>query len=745
MKAQTNSTNRIYKCIYILGIVIISFIANSCQNILEPTNIIPNGGFETTVQVTDQSNAPVPVTVDWQLLINNVPQGGFSRLPSIGGGLYSDRLPVPLSNIPSEKVKVVFLTTFTGSNLAEYAGSLPSNGNQKRDTVVICNKLFYSIELRRATKPICCGAIIPSQDLSLAIKAPLAFTDTAYSIEVKIDTITPCNSDLTINKPVILPADSKFKSWVIIRRNGVSSVVQFTNPTIVLTPGPETTVQWGISYDEPTSVNTSSSSVHSSKFIISSSTDANCITGSATIDRKTIYSANCACPFSKDTSITYPTSGKDEVCVDAAIPKDVKIQFPSITNASKDSCTYDILYSTIGSNIVVKGFDGGFATGNAVTLLPGQSIKEVSIAVQTSLAGPFTGKIILAPQVKTSDNISKPCSTVTIIYNGNGNTGSCAIDEKSTLFLNQDTTKIKTILVCPGFKDDLTTLIIKNTSPCPLSLNFNITGKDVNMFRLLFKKKDTLVRFNTGIRDSIVEGLFPISSITLDGNSEAELRIEFGLTTLQGGFCSGVQPLDFTASLNITGCTPTSIQLKGNKKPESDCINKYTPAFFKYGDKDATVTWNNRCDITVDGRELQFHDVNTTDEAGLFVQSFGFNNPSATPNQDRVVSAVISSGIPTSTLQFYKIESGRDIGNNVYQALKDYMCQPQYKAGINNQSNWVTSLSVITNDAVLFKYKAKNSNVEIYGLLWISSLQWSTTFPTARAQMLGQMIFPVIP
>ncbi len=715
------------KFLFSLVSVALMLLCNSCQNATEPTNIVVNNGADVTVTVKNQANKNINVTVLWKLLIGKNSSTEFQTLRQIQNGTFREVLPINLTDTPAEQVRFVFLTRYNGPDVATYAGSLPFNGNSRFDTVIACGLLQKEIILMQQTQPICCRTLLTPQNFELLINSPLFSADTTYSSIVNINAQSPCDGPMTVQAPTITPTDSKFETKAKINSPTGSQIV---NLPFTFTPSIGSSVQWIIIYkDPPTTVNALSS--HSVDFTISSNSDPQCISGSGNIERKTIVTSNCDCPFARDTTVVYPqpTLPRDEVCINTA-PKRVTIPIPVISNTSQDNCRLLITLRQKNGHqgISILGFNGGIELFNGVEVPKGQSVDSLSIAVQTNVAGLIDGEFMYDIQVINEDNTIKQCNTMTIQYRGVGSTGLCSILPSSSLFINGNVNNIAEIITCVNFTSEGKTLIIENTSICPLDLTLTFTNARSGLFGAYIK--DSAGNFND-VSDS---------RFTIKPKSRQTFYIRFfpeNSDVYPSGSCSGVQPIiDFTGTLTINGCTPQSIILRG--KADIDCYSKFSNSIYQHGQLDgSTKQFQNVLLISTNGESITQAD-KPKDSSALFVDRFSITGtaPNGTVN-----SADISTGVPTGFLKFWKAQTGTNAEDDICGLLENIMCDPSNQNQINGSSSWPSTMNINVNDVLIFRYQT-TSGVEYFGIFWIKKLTWSSGFPNAKPQVEYTLCYP---
>lgn len=706
---------------------IIILLCNGCQNATEPTNIIANNGADITVTVKNQANKNVNVSVFWKLLIGKNSSTEFQSLRQIQNGTFREVLPIELTDTPAEQVRFVFLTRYNGADVATYAGSLPYNGNSRFDTVIACGLLQKEIILTQQTQPVCCRTVLPPQNFEITINSPLFSADTAYSSIVNLNAQSPCDAPMTIQPPNIIPADTKFETKAKINSPTGSQIVSLP---FTFTPITGSSVQWMIIYKDPPTTITSSSN-HTVNFVLASSTDPQCITGTGTIERETIVTTNCDCPFAVDTTIIHPQppSPRDEICIKTS-PKRVAIPLPKISNTSKDNCrlVVTLRQRNAPTGISIISFNRGVQLFNGVEVPKGETVDSLYIDVQTDIAGIIDAEFIYDIQVINEDNTVKQCNTITIQYRGIGSIGLCNILPASSLFINNNVNNIAEIITCVNFTSDGKTLIIENTSNCPLDLTLNFSNARIGLFGAYIK--DSAGNFND-VSDS---------RFTIKPKSRQTFYIRFfpSLSDVYpSGSCSGVQPIiDFTGTLTINGCTPQSIILRG--KADIDCYSKFSNSIYQHGQADgSTKVFQNVLLISTNGESITQAD-RKKDSSALFVDRFSITGtaPNGTVN-----SADISSGVPTGFLKFWKAQTGTNAEDDICGLLENIMCDPSNQNQINGASSWSTTMNINVNDVIIFRYQT-TSGVEYFGIFWIKKLTWSSTFSNAKPQVEYTLCYP---
>lgn len=706
---------------------IIILLCNGCQNATEPTNIIANNGADITVTVKNQANKNVNVSVFWKLLIGKNSSTEFQSLRQIQNGTFREVLPIELTDTPAEQVRFVFLTRYNGADVATYAGSLPYNGNSRFDTVIACGLLQKEIILTQQTQPVCCRTVLPPQNFEITINSPLFSADTAYSSIVNLNAQSPCDAPMTIQPPNIIPADTKFEMKAKINSPTGSQIVSLP---FTFTPITGSSVQWMIIYKDPPTTITSSSN-HTVNFVLASSTDPQCITGTGTIERETIVTTNCDCPFAVDTTIIHPQppSPRDEICIKTS-PKRVAIPLPKISNTSKDNCrlVVTLRQRNAPTGISIISFNRGVQLFNGVEVPKGETVDSLYIDVQTDIAGIIDAEFIYDIQVINEDNTIKQCNTMTIQYRGIGSTGLCNILPASSLFINNNVNNIAEIITCVNSESDGRTLIIENTSICPLDLTLTFSNARSGLFGAYIKDSagnftdvsDTRFTIKPKAKQTFYIRFFPILS-----------------DVYPNGSCSGVQPItDFTGTLTITGCTPQVITLKG--KADIDCYSKFSNSIYQHGQADgSTKVFQNVLLISTNGESITQAD-RKKDSSALFVDRFSITGtaPNGTVN-----SADISSGVPTGFLKFWKAQTGTNAEDDICGLLENIMCDPSNQNQINGASSWSTTMNINVNDVIIFSYEA-NSGLKYFGIFWIKKLTWSSTFSNAKPQVEYTLCYP---
>lgn len=706
---------------------IIILLCNGCQNATEPTNIIANNGADITVTVKNQANKNVNVSVFWKLLIGKNSSTEFQSLRQIQNGTFREVLPIELTDTPAEQVRFVFLTRYNGADVATYAGSLPYNGNSRFDTVIACGLLQKEIILTQQTQPVCCRTVLLPQNFEITINSPLFSADTAYSSIVNLNAQSPCDAPMTIQPPNIIPADTKFETKAKINSPTGSQIVSLP---FTFTPITGSSVQWMIIYKDPPTTITSSSN-HTVNFVLASSTDPQCITGTGTIERETIVTTNCDCPFAVDTTIIHPQppSPRDEICIKTS-PKRVAIPLPKISNTSKDNCrlVVTLRQRNAPTGISIISFNRGVQLFNGVEVPKGETVDSLYIDVQTDIAGIIDAEFIYDIQVINEDNTIKQCNTMTIQYRGIGSTGLCNILPASSLFINNNVNNIAEIITCVNSESDGRTLIIENTSICPLDLTLTFSNARSGLFGAYIKDSagnftdvsDTRFTIKPKAKQTFYIRFFPILS-----------------DVYPNGSCSGVQPItDFTGTLTITGCTPQVITLKG--KADIDCYSKFSNSIYQHGQADgSTKVFQNVLLISTNGESITQAD-RKKDSSALFVDRFSITGtaPNGTVN-----SADISSGVPTGFLKFWKAQTGTNAEDDICGLLENIMCDPSNQNQINGASSWSTTMNINVNDVIIFSYEA-NSGLKYFGIFWIKKLTWSSTFSNAKPQVEYTLCYP---
>jgi hypothetical protein len=695
---------------------------NSCQSPVEPVNIIPDGGFNATVLVTDQANLPVPVTVQWALLINKQPLTAFTPMTQGNGGRFTAKIPVPLTNDSVQNVKVVFLTSLSPGASTEFTGNFPINGNQRLDTLAACSNLFLAIRLQKILKPSCCNTVIPQQDFQLKVEIPVRNADTVFSPILPLSSVAPCDAPLTVNIPVIQPADNRFSVWAII--NGT----QIIRSNTTINPAPGTTVQWAIAYSENAGQAVSGISNHTVSYGIATASNPSCIIGNGTITRQTIVPDQpCDCPLTKDTTIVFPAppASPDEICINSTA-KSVLIPIPRIANNADSVCIVNIIPESIlnGTGISNLRF-AGIAPGvnGSASLLPGESTDKLQFDIQTSTPGAVEPEFRFKIQVIRSGQASRDCGRIIVKYRAIGSDGICAYDlAASTLFKAGNPDSVITIKVCPGFTDSSTTLIIRNNSACPLDLNLNLSGQNASMFDILSLQSDTI----TLIPLNIVNSYKSIRQLRLVGRERAELRVKFTLNPANGGTtCSPAGgTADFTANLDINGCTPRTIVLKGNRKPDRECLADLPLNLREYGQLNGNQINKSVAKLSTDGSKLEVINVDLKDSADLYVERF----PTAT-------TALISG-----KLQAFVRFNGRSLTNDFIDQTKQIICDPALDL---NAQNWNSTFTVSAGDVVIFRYTIAGSPQLYYGLIWVKTIGPNTTIPPSVTEITMQICQPV--
>ena len=715
---------------------LIILLCHGCQNATEPTNILTENGADITIRVKNQANKDVNVSVSWKLLIGKNSVNEFQLLRQVQNGTFHEILPIQLTDIPAEQMRFVFLTRYNGSDVATYAGSLPYNGNSRFDTVIACGFLQKEIILTQQTQPICCRTTLPPQSFELTINSPLFSADTAYSSIVNLNTQSPCDAPMTIQPPNIIPADTKFDTRAKINSPTGSQIVSLP---FTFTPSIGTSVQWMIIYKDPPTTITSSSN-HTVNFVLASSTDPQCITGTGTIDRETIVTTNCDCPFAVDTTIVHPQppSPRDEICINTS-PKRVAIPLPKISNTSQDNCRLvaTLRQRNAPTGISINSFNGGVQLFNGVEVPKGETVDSLYIDVQTDIVVIIDAEFMYDIQVINEDNTIKQCNTMTIQYRGIGSTGLCSILPSSSLFIGGNINTVAEIITCVNSESDGRTLIIENTSECPLELTLSFS----NIPPRLPNTPPIPELFGAYIKDSA--GNFTDVSgkkLTIIPKAKQTFFIRFFpilSDVYPNGSCSGVQPItDFTGTLTITGCTPQVITLKG--KADLDCYSKFSNSIYQHGQADgSTKVFQNVLLISENGESITQAD-RKKDSSALFVDRFSITGtaPNGTVN-----SADISSGVPNGFLKFWKAQTGTNAEDDICGLLESIMCDPSNQNQINGASSWATTMNINVNDVIIFSYEA-NSGLKYFGIFWIKKLTWSSTFSNAKPQVEYTLCYP---
>lgn len=719
--AWMNSSFVVRLCTMALIMATSLLLTWSCQVITEPTDIVPPGGMQLRVRVQDQSGNALPVTVEWKLLRNNVEQTQFALLAPRSNGLFSDALAIPVSDTPLDSVRVVIRTTYNGQDALDYARSLGFNGNARLDTIAICGEAFIPITLVKTIQPVCCGDVLPNQTLKVSADLPLQPNDTAYTVVVPLSNSAPCNVPVTIDAPVLSPGSARISTRAILSENGVQSVrsLPFT-----ITPGTNTTVQWMFIFNEVSTAQ-QQTILHTVQLRISTQANASCVVGSGTLEQTTTVTTGCDCPSGIDTLTTvYAPNNNDSLAVDTvcvgAAPKIVTIQLPSIKNTAEAGCTISLslINQQTASGVRVLSFNSS-SSYTLTELKTGMQLGTMELAVQAQQGGNIHAEYTYAVRVTSPTGETKQCGKVRIVYNAIASSGSCVIDQSSSIFIS-GSFQTDTLHQCIGASSQSKTLRILNTSPCPLSINLALGGIDARLFSVV-----------------------PLGAQTIPANGSISVTLKL-LPTRSDVYPSGICDAntyitDFNAQLSITGCTPTVLPLKGKAHLERECTFPVPFTMYKHGQVDVSGTqWNTVIDLLPDN-SLRAIDKRSLDSSAIYVKDITTIGPP--PTATNITGAVLSNPLKGATcdIRFYKVASGQNIlSRPICDLFSQFACQPAIAANLRNtnSSPWSCDININEGDIIIFYRNG------LYGIMWINKLDWKERDARAIPGVQGEACFP---
>lgn len=718
---QITSSRVMQRIVQVLLVCVVSVIGFQCQSVTEPTDIVPADGMRLSVTVKDQAGNPLNVDVSWKILRGKVADASFQSLPPLGNGVYSGALPIPLTDGPPDSIRVIVKTTYNGADVASYAQSLPFNGNSRLDTIRVCGEAVLPITLTKTTQPLCCGDVLPAQDMKLSMELPLQPTDTAYTVLVKLTGTAPCNVPMTIEQPIITPTDSKMDVRAVVF-NGNARTIQ-TLP-FTLTPTPNTSVQWMFTYAESPTANRSSQT-HTIQFRISTASDANCVTGQATLERTTTVISGCDCPGGLDATVHAPDNNnpnkRDTICLGAS-PKFVTIKLPNISNNAEESCrvTFSLDSQNIPAGVRVIGFNAS-TNFSFAELAPGASLGDMELAITGQQTGNIDAAFVYTVKVISANNTTKDCGKLRIYYHALVNDGTCAIDSSSSIFKSRSPLTADTLHQCVGYSDQSKTLKIKNVGACPLDINLALSGANASVF-----------------------SVSPLGNITIEPNKEQIITLKL-LPTRNDVYPSGICDatkfiLNFTAQLNITGCTPTTIPLFGRAHLESECNAPVPFTLYKYGQRDSSgTTWSTVLDLLSDN-SLRARDSKAKDTAAIYVSDILTTGPG--PNAGNITNATLSTGKPNGTscwVKYLKVATGQNIlSRPICDLFTQFACNPTIAKDLGNPNStpWQCDVTVNEGDIVIFWRNGQ------YGMIWINKLDWKERDVKSIPGVQGEACYP---
>jgi len=718
---QNNLKQYAVRITQLLLLCILSMSGFQCQSVTEPSDIVPAGGMKLTVTVHDQSGTAMNVDVTWKLLRGKVAADAFQTLPPLGSGVYAGLLPIPLSDAQPDSVRVIVKTTYNGADVASYAQSLPFNGNSRLDTIRVCGEAVLPITLIKATQPLCCGDVLPAKDMKLALELPLKPNDTTYTVFVRLTGTAPCNVPMTIQPPIVTPTDSKMNISAVIW-NGNTRTIQAVPFTF--TPTPNTAVQWMFTYNESTTANRSSQ-IHSVQLRISTGTDANCVTGQATLERTTTVISGCDCPGGLDAIVHAPDNNnpnkRDTICV-GATPKFVTIKLPTITNNAVESCrvTLSLDSQGVSPGIRVLGFNAS-TNFSFAELAPGATLGDMELAISTQQTGNLDAAFVYTVKVISANNTTKDCGKLRIYYHALANDGTCVIDSSSGIFKSRTPLTSDTLHQCVGYTTQSKELKIKNTGACPLDLNLALSGVNASVF-----------------------SVSPSGNITIEPNKEQIITLKVVPTRVDVypvGICDPTKyVLDFNATLTVTGCNPTTIPLFGKAHLESECNAPVPFTLYKYGQRDSSgTTWSTVIDLLQDN-SLRSRDNKVKDSAAILVSNIITTGPG--PNAGNITNAALSTGKPGGTscyVKYLKVATGQNIlSKPICDLFTQFACNPAIAKDLGDPSiaPWVCDITINEGDIIIFWRNGQ------YGMIWINKLDWKERDVKSIPGVQGEACFP---
>lgn len=683
---------------------LLMFLSLRCQNINEPNDVVVGEGFTMRVVLQSQSQEPITsARLDWRI-ITKIPGttldssiGDWKPFSVVAEGEYSSVVPVQLSDTEQ---RVVVRTTYTGSDVSDYASSLPYIGRTTRyDTSKVCGNARIVLNLVRTVPPLCCG-MMRSENLRLSVALPAQSRDSAATAVMILDTLC-ASSSLTLNAPTVVPADPALQ--VFLRRGAAGSATLQTLPQSV-TRGESFQLIATYTAGTQSSIGLQQ---YSATVLGSSPGNASCITIQLQVQRFVSVNASCSCPQTKDTTLYVPADSTQSIplCVGGTSRYDT-LKLPStyqLSNNADSACIIQITLDqqSIDPDVSVVSFNGS-SNFTRITLAPKERLRvgPVFVALATRV-GTITARLRYRIQVVDQRNTTTDCGYVSFVYKGLGEVSRCEIDSaRSTIFKRVggryvvDTLSecVSTSTVCandPAQPTNSRTLVLRNPGRCPVT----VQNPAVSNAKFNVSSSKTVIHANDTVSYSIT--FTPRRTDLWPSNR-------------------GSAPVPFHTALLTSGCSQSPLQLigKADSCPQSVGLNLRQWAL---GSKyyEGIVIKPARAEKSGDARALG-------------------NGAEIFTNIVNALGGTLDGGTYVKTgnniVEFLPIASNVNIVGKVCESYP-----PNTFVVLNSTSGWQKSLNFRNKDVVAFRKEndENGGNCYQYGILWIQQIDADGANPGA--------------
>ncbi len=674
-----------------------------CQTAVEPSNVVPEGGFHATVKVVDQGNNPIDgARVQWiisnrgasQAQIDSAFNAGGSGQSALSGsagsaGIASFQIPVPIAQAG---VMVLFKTTPpVGSDFL----GVQKNGNVRVDTLTVCGETFLTIVLQRTVQVQCNGATT-CKDVLVTIEPPVTTRDTVSEGDF-IQTDGP----ITISSISGVPGNF----------NGIgiqTSILNVNSGAVLTVPG---TIAQNTPYRIRFDVDASTSAAAvDTVFVVTVTATQNgqpcwvCVFNLRIVVKQ---QTNCQCP---NTGMHFVV-GPDTSCINTL--KLDTLKNINLSNTSADCSLQLVLDHSKLSEPVSEAWVSAMNSqlGDQILLQPGATLGSVTISFQPQSSRSYNQNFVFTMyRMSKTGEVTRCDSTLTILYKGVGGNPTFAVDSaSSTIFKNNGFSYVSDTLKQCTLHPNATTgsrrLCLRNDGTCTLNVDLSVL-KGASVFTL----------------DS--------NSLSIPPHSVQCVGVNFkpsNADVYANGRCNPPQ-LDFNGQIKATSNYGSAVvPVVGQAQPDISCAGKAELVAPKFGAKDVNnVTYYITLDILADNTVTNGEQANgVTDSVKIFVKDI--TTTGGPPNDANITAATLSTG-QFQTVKYYKVANLASLPADICSLFNVYGCP--------TPTNGLTDQPVIEGDLLIFEYKG------LYGIMWIKKLAWSDHSANALPQVEGLVCYP---